>query len=106
MKTLFIGGAVVVALAATSIGGARLATVDRALAQGEARVAVRVDGMHCATCPITVRITVERLTGVRAVSVSLDSARALVGYDPARVTPAQIVSAIERAGYQARLETP
>lgn len=87
-----------------SAGTVELATEQRAAAQAESRITVHVDGMHCATCPITVRVAVGRLGGVRDVAVSLEQARAIVTYDPARVSPAQIVEAIVRAGYHARVD--
>lgn len=78
--------------------------VDRVSAQTEPRVTLHVDGMHCATCPVTVRLVIGRLPGVREVTVSLEQAHAVVAYDPARVSPAQMVQAVEDAGYHARIE--
>jgi copper chaperone CopZ len=37
------------------------------------------------------------------VEVSLERAEAIVRYDPDRITPADIVAAINRLGFQARL---
>lgn len=69
-----------------------------------ARVRLHVDGMHCATCPITVRLVLRRLPGVHEAAVSAATKRAMVVYDPRRVTPARMVRAITDAGYRARIE--
>lgn len=105
MKKWILGVASSVVLAVAVAGAASFSASDPVEAQGEARVTLHVDGMHCATCPITVRIAVGRLAGVREVTVSLEQARAIVVYDPARVTPARIIQAIESSGYHARVES-
>ncbi|MCC7542181.1 MAG: heavy-metal-associated domain-containing protein [Deltaproteobacteria bacterium] len=69
-----------------------------------ARVRLHVGGMHCATCPITVRLVLQRLPGVHEATVSATTKRALVVYDPRRITPARMVRAIADAGYRARIE--
>ncbi len=44
-----------------------------------------------------------RLPGVSHVEVSLERAEAVVRYDPARITPADIVVIINRLGFQAQI---
>ncbi len=75
-----------------------------AQAPAPASVVLHVDGMHCATCPLTVRTVLRRLDGVRAASVSAEERTARVTYDPAHVTPERMIRAIEDAGYHARVE--
>lgn len=62
----------------------------------------RVDGMRCDNCAAGIRKRLETLEGVvdARVSYALEDAR--VRYDPARLEPASIVSAIEDAGFDAR----
>jgi len=60
-----------------------------------------VHGMHCASCPVTVRAAAEHLGGVVSVRVDMDLARAWVTYDPKATTPAAIAQAITDAGYPA-----
>lgn len=107
MKKWIVGVASVIllAVAVAGLGAALVTASDQVEAQAQARVTLHVEGMHCATCPITVRVAVSRLAGVRDVTVSLEQARAVVSYDPARVTPARIIQAIEEAGYHARVES-
>ncbi len=62
----------------------------------------RVDGMRCDNCAAGIRKRLDELDGVvdARVSYALEDAR--VRFDPARVDPATIESAIEAAGYAAR----
>lgn len=77
-----------------------------AQAQAEARVLIHVDGMHCATCPLTVRTVLRRLSGVSQASVSVENKRATVTYDPSQVSPDRLAKAITDAGYPAHVEGP
>jgi mercuric ion binding protein len=80
------------------------ASFAAAQAPATATVVLHVDGMHCATCPITVRTVLRRLDGVSDVVVSMESKTARVTYDPARVTPARMAQAVTDAGCPARVQ--
>ncbi len=67
-----------------------------------ATVHLGIGGMSCSFCADTLRQAVRRLPGVEEVSVSLAHEEALVRYDPARVTEAQIADAIRSVGYTVR----
>jgi Cu2+-exporting ATPase len=71
---------------------------------GDAAVVLHVDGMHCATCPLTVRTVLQRLDGVKKAAVSAETKTARVTYDPARVTPERMVQVVTAAGYPARAQ--
>jgi copper chaperone len=62
-----------------------------------------VEGMHCGGCVKSVTGAINRLAGVRDVSVSLEQKAATVEYDSGAVAPAAIVAAIVGAGFEARL---
>lgn len=63
-----------------------------------------VSGMTCGGCATTARIALRRLAGIYSADVSLDSASAVVRYNPRRVNPAQIAQHLERlTGYRATL---
>jgi len=79
-------------------------TPAAAQAPASATVVLHVDGMHCATCPITVRTVLRRLDGVSDAVVSAESRTARVTYDPARVTPARMAQVVTDAGYPARVQ--
>ena len=60
-----------------------------------------VGGMTCATCQAHVDRAVSKLDGVESVAVNLLAGSMLVNYDPAQVTPDDICTAVDRAGYSA-----
>lgn len=64
-------------------------------------VTLKVTGMTCGGCVLGVRKVLTRLPGVTTSDVSYEGQRAMVSYDPARVTVAQIVAAIGTLGYTA-----
>ena len=74
-----------------------------AKAPATATAAFQVGGMHCSTCPITVRMAARRVAGVADARVSLDEGKAWVTYDPNRTDLARIVAAITESGYRATL---
>ena len=60
-----------------------------------------VGGMTCAACQAHVDRAVSKLDGVQNVAVNLLAGSMLVDYDPAQVTPDDICTAVDRAGYSA-----
>ena len=60
-----------------------------------------VGGMTCAACQAHVDRAVSKLDGVESVAVNLLAGSMLVDYDPAQVTPDDICTALDRAGYSA-----
>lgn len=66
-------------------------------------IQLKIDGMHCSGCASAVRRVLEATPSVTAVSVDLDAGRATVeaiaGIDSGR-----LISAVEDAGYEARIE--
>lgn len=97
---MLLAVATAVALAAPS---SPLVGAASAAEPAEAKVALHVDGMTCASCAVTVRVTLERLDGVKAAVVSVKEKRASVAYDPSKVTPKQLIKAVNDAGYKARM---
>ena len=62
-----------------------------------------ITGMSCAACAARVDKTVSAVRGVQSVAVNLLKNTMRVEYDEKTVSPAVIVSAVERAGYGARV---
>ena len=60
-----------------------------------------VGGMTCAACQAHVDRAVSKLDGVQSVAVNLLAGSILVDYDPAQVSPDDICTAVDRAGYSA-----
>jgi mercuric ion binding protein len=58
-----------------------------------------VRNMDCALCPITVKKALEKVAGVSAVQVDLDTKTAIVTYDPEQAQSEALTQATTKAGY-------
>ena len=65
-------------------------------------VELGIEGMTCAACATRIEKVLNRLPGV-AAAVNLASERARVRYQPGLVDPAQLIAAIDRAGFVGRI---
>ena len=63
-------------------------------------VSLTIPGMGSDHCAGIVRTSLERLDGVGEIKTSIAAHRARVAFDPARLTPGDLKSAVERAGYE------
>ena len=63
-----------------------------------------VTGMTCGGCEVGVRRVVKKLDGVEEVEASYKEETAVITYQPEKVTPEQIIEAIESLGYSAELQ--
>ncbi|MBI3963008.1 MAG: heavy-metal-associated domain-containing protein [Deinococcus sp.] len=66
------------------------------------KLTLQVTGMTCGHCQATVEKALKKIAGVRRAQVSLGQSQALIEFDPARASVAQLVAAVEAAGYQAQ----
>src|SRR5438128_5186726 len=64
------------------------------------RIDLQLEGMTCASCAARIERKLNKLEGVEA-SVNFATERASVGYDSTLVEPAQLIAAVEQAGYGA-----
>lgn len=64
-------------------------------------VTLSVEGMTCGGCVLGVRKVLTKLDGVSTAEVSYEDQRAVVTYDPAKVTVEQMIAAINTLGYKA-----
>jgi len=69
-------------------------------AAGVKTATLNVEGMTCASCTVTVKTALRKLDGVKDATVKLDEKRAIVQYDPGKVTPQQMAEAVTKAGYK------
>jgi copper chaperone len=68
-----------------------------------ANIRLRVTGMHCAHCQAKVAKALQETAGVYAAVVDLEMGEAEVDFEDDATTPAQLVGAVEHAGYRATL---
>jgi Cu+-exporting ATPase len=67
-------------------------------------VSFPVEGMSCASCVNRITRFLSKVDGVAEANVNLASESATIRYDPSLVTVADLVGAIDAAGYVARVE--
>lgn len=68
-----------------------------------ANVKLRVAGMSCGHCRTKVEAALKGVSGVYSVVVDLLDGAAQVDFDDDRVTTAQLIGAVQQAGYGAKL---
>lgn len=73
------------------------------LAAAPRTVTLSVPGMHCPTCPITVKKALSQVPGVNKVSASLEPRQATVSFDDARIRAEDLTLATQEAGYPSRV---
>src|SRR5437773_1097666 len=66
------------------------------------RIELGLTGMTCAACAARIEKSLNRVPGVKA-AVNFATETANVGYDPAVTGPDQMIAAVARAGYGARI---
>ena len=60
-----------------------------------------IEHMTCAMCPITVRVAMKKVDGVKSVKVDFEAKTASVTYDPSKASASDIAAASTKAGYPA-----
>ena len=64
-------------------------------------ITLTVEGMTCGGCVKSVTRVLEELSGVSQVEVSLEKHNAEITFDESKVNVAQLIEAIEDAGFDA-----
>ena len=62
---------------------------------------IKVKGMTCGSCVVSVKKALTQTKGVKSVDVSLEKNSATVVYDDTQVTEKQLRQAINKTGFQA-----
>jgi mercuric ion binding protein len=68
-------------------------------------VKLNVPTMDCATCPITIKASLSKVPGVSKVQVSYAKREAVIVYDDAQASVADLKKATEDVGYPSMLKT-
>ena len=66
-----------------------------------ATITLNIDGMTCGGCVKSVTKVLNDLDGVRSATVSLENKNAQVEFDEGKIQIAQLVEAVEDAGFDA-----
>lgn len=67
-------------------------------------VTLDIKGMSCATCPLTVKKSLEGVSGVQEVTVDYPSKTATVQFDDAITTADKLTEATKNAGYPSSIK--
>ena len=65
------------------------------------RAEIHIEGMHCDSCPIDIKETLEETAGVESADVTFSGKTANVTFDDAVVQQATLVKKIQDLGYTA-----
>ena len=60
-----------------------------------------ITGMHCASCVKNIENSLDKTLGVSGAVVNLASEKAIVEYDPEKISLEGVIKAVEKAGYGA-----
>ena len=63
-------------------------------------VLIRIEGMHCHKCELTIQKALSAQPGVHEVEVDFNSGLASVLYDRDAVSVSQLLEAVKTAGYE------
>lgn len=106
--TLWISTVFVIGLLAAPYIAEELAARENAEAQRISELAVQlnqitldVPGMNCPSCPLTVQKSLKNLDGVISAKATMEDKKALVIFDPSKVTIDAMIEATTNAGYPA-----
>jgi P-type Cu+ transporter len=80
--------------------------IDTPAPQATLTAQLALEGMTCATCALRIEKGLSKVAGVTLASVNLATERATVSYDPGAASPADLITAVERAGYGAEELAP
>lgn len=75
-----------------------------ALAAPPKTVTLDVQNMTCPVCPITVKKSLEKVSGVSDVQVDFNQKTATVIYDPDKAQPEAFAEATSNAGYPSTVQ--
>jgi len=64
------------------------------------KTSIKIEGMHCATCSLTIEKALKSVEGIKNAEVSLASNSAVVEYDPHKVDFRRIAKTVSDSGYK------
>jgi mercuric ion binding protein len=69
------------------------------LSATEQSATLSVSGMNCPVCPITVKKSLQKVEGVKSVTVSYENKTATVSFDDLKTDITGLLTATENVGY-------
>lgn len=65
---------------------------------------LKIDGMHCTSCAMTIDFDLEDLEGVKSAKTNYVKQESEVEFDEEKLKAEVIIQTIQEAGYQAKLQ--
>ncbi|MBI2184079.1 MAG: heavy metal translocating P-type ATPase [Thaumarchaeota archaeon] len=78
--------------------------MGQAVQQEQKRLVLKIGGMHCAGCAVSIQKYLSDVAGIANVDVSYASTRATIVFDPGKVSLQTIEKAVEEVGYRVAYE--
>ncbi|MBI2548201.1 copper-translocating P-type ATPase [Candidatus Woesearchaeota archaeon] len=75
-------------------------TKDPVKDSGDITCILSLQGMHCASCAMTIEKNLIKMQGVKKAAVNFASEKAYVTFDPVNVGKGELVKSIEKSGYK------
>lgn len=89
----------------TALALAAISAPPPSVLAAEKTVTLSVPGLSCATCPISVRMALGKVPGVRNVKVTFEPKEAVVTFDDAKARVEQLTEATKQAGFPSSLKS-
>ncbi len=67
----------------------------------DSAVQIKVSGMTCGACAVSVKRGLEKTKGVKSADVSVEKGLAILSYDDSQVNEQQLRDAINKSGFKA-----
>jgi len=105
--TLLVASLVVAAFAGVNVYTVASQRIAQAASSGAhsqnhlTEAVIPVEGMTCLTCELTIESSLKRLPGVSHADARVAEETVHIHYDPARVSPDDLIAAINKTGYKA-----
>jgi copper chaperone CopZ len=99
-------GVVLIAAAFPSLSSAILRATQTsapvAVADGNSAVLkVKIPSMDCDACAVSIQTKLQKQTGIQSAQVRFDTKEAVVQYDATKLSPQDIIAAIDQTGFKA-----
>lgn len=65
---------------------------------------LRIEGMHCSSCAMTIDFDLEDLEGVKSSKTSYAKQETEVEFDEDKINEKKVIDAISNSGYSARVK--
>lgn len=72
--------------------------------QGTKTITLKISGMHCVSCGLSIDGSLEDLPGVTKAETDYAKGKSVVRFNPDDVTPQAMVQEISKLGYQAEVQ--